>query len=114
MTVIGGSVLASPSLAATGIWRRSTYVPLVGQSFTVRGYSTPLQLIRIDDVSKRLAGSQKAFVLIFRASGGPGALPHGLPRLSNSSLGSFSMFLSPVLSQSSDATFAAVIDRTHG
>jgi hypothetical protein len=113
-TLIGGSVLAVPSLAATGIWRRSTYVPLIGQTFTVRNYKSPLQLVRIDDLPARPAGSQNAFALEFHAAGGATALPRGVPRLSNSSLGSFSMFISPVLSDGSGTTFVAVIDRTHG
>lgn len=114
VTLVGGSALAGTSLAATGIWSRSTYVPLVGQSFTIRGYSSPAQLVRIDDLPGAPVGSDRAFALVFRMSGDAGALPNGLRRLTNPSLGSFSMFLSPALSKSSDTPLVAVINRTHG
>src|SRR5436305_14815341 len=86
VTLVGGSALAGTTLAATGIWRRSTYVPLVGQSFTIRGYSSPAQLVRIDDLPGAPVGSDRAFDIVFRMSGDAGAIPNGHRRLMLTSL----------------------------
>lgn len=118
LTMGGGGGVASalmrPSAAtAKRIWSRSTYEPLVGNSFAVRGHQSPLKLVEILDLPHRPAGSDRAFTLVFSAPRKT-ALSPDLPALSHPEVGTFSMFLSPGASSGSSQHFYAVIDRTHG
>lgn len=116
LTLSGGAVasaLIRPSAAAQRIWSRSTYVPLVGDSFAARGHTSPLKLVEILDLPQRPAGSDEAFTLVFRGPGGA-TLGPDIPTLSHPAVGRFSMFLSPGAGSGSSQPFYAVVDRTHG
>ena len=117
LTLSGGGVasaLTGPSAAAAKrIWSRSTYVPLIGESFAVRGHRSPVKLVDIRDLRHRAAGSDCAFTLVFSALDGT-VLSPDLPTLSHPAVGTFSMFLSPGARSGSSQPFYAVVDRTHG
>jgi hypothetical protein len=112
----GGAAVAAvrrSAAAATSVWSRASYAPLVGASFYIRGYRS-VQLLAIEDLPFRPAGSDNAFLLRFRTTSGAGPLPAGLPSLNHPSLGTFSLFLTPGVVSRSGRGFMAVIDRTHG
>jgi hypothetical protein len=118
LTFAGGGVAAAAArksaAAATSVWSRASYSSLVGASFYIRGYRS-VQLLGIEDLAGRPPGSDGAFLLRFRTSGGAGPLPEGLPSLYHPALGSFPMFLVPAKVQAgAKRNFLAVIDHTHG
>ena len=106
----------SPASAAASVnhLKRSTYTPLVGQSFAPA--SVELSLVSVSDVAgakhaKALAGSEDAFVLTFS---GPASSPleSGIQRLRHPRIGEFEMFLSPVGQPGRDRRYEAVVDRS--
>jgi hypothetical protein len=118
LTLVGGTAAAAAvrtwRVAAVTPWRRSSYVPLIGKSFSVSGYDSPLRLLSVEDLIARPAGSENAFLLRFQSAAGAGPLPAGLPSLHHPALGRFPLFLTTGKVLSSGRRFMAVIDRTHG
>jgi hypothetical protein len=105
---------AAPAAAAPGHLRRSSYIGLVGEGFSVG--SADLRLLSIDDlagatVDKSLAGSEDAFVLAFS---GPldAALEGGTHSVSHPALGRFELFVSEVGQPQFERRHEAVIDRS--
>ena len=96
-------VLASPAAAATAganshssRWKRSTYTPLVGKTFTIAGSSSSFVLSQVADlVPAATSGAQDQFSLLFTSAGGQ-LLPQATYDLNNASLGTVSLFLVPV------------------
>ncbi len=117
LTLFGGgtaSALAATRRASgSRVWRRSSYHPLVGHAFSVRGSHARLRLASVENLPARPAGSENAFALTFKTSS-PVTLPHGLPTLHHPALGRFQLFLVPAAASGASAGFFAVIDRTHG
>ncbi|MCW2544117.1 MAG: hypothetical protein JWM40_1669 [Frankiales bacterium] len=91
------ALTAVPALAAptrTAALRRSTFTPVVGQSFTLalgsRSYTAKLDAI--GDFNAATKGSDRAFTLLFR-----GTVPaEGICQVSNSKIGSVNLFVAPV------------------
>jgi hypothetical protein len=113
----GGPASALARVSATIIpnaFSRSTYTPLVGAAFTVKGLSSSLRLVAIGDVPFRPAGSDLAFTLSFDAPARVAALPGDPPLLSHPKLGRFSMFLTPGAVAGGRMVFTATVDRTYG
>jgi hypothetical protein len=107
---------AGTAVAAGGAhqWRRSSYRPLVGQRFSVGGSSRGLRLTGVKDLPNGPAGSEKGFLLIFRAPHGTAFAAHDIPRLHHRAVGTVPMFLSPGSSSSAGQSFVAVVNRLHG
>jgi hypothetical protein len=98
----------------TGAWHyRSSYHPLVGQRFTVRGSNVKLQLVAVKDLNTHQAGSENAFALTFDATPGGAPLPAPLPLLHHHALGHFHLFMTPGLSMPGVQSYTAVINRLH-
>ncbi len=103
LVVLGSDVVAAaPGVAA--YLRRSTYVSLLGSTFTVAGHA--LKLAAVDDVAgPGLAGSEAAFELVFT---GPAGLDQGTYPFRHAQLGRFELFLVP----SAPGTYVVTVDRS--
>lgn len=114
LTVAGAATLSSSAQAATAVYKRSTYTPLVGQQFTYGKVGAALRLTNVADVVGAPVGSNDAFALVF--SGPSGGLPaqRNVPILSNPVLGKVAMFISATGGAGDAAQFVAVINRLHG
>jgi hypothetical protein len=102
---------AAWAAASQSYLKRSSYLPLVGQTFTVLGSGVSLQLTAVQDIAGAPAGSNDAFALIFGAAPGARAIK-AVPTLSQPSLGSFQLLLAPGQASSAGASYSAIINRT--
>jgi hypothetical protein len=113
-------VLSVPSSALARRWQRpshwlrSSYRPLVGQRFTVRGSKVQLKLTAVHDLNKRQAGSENAFALIFHSPPGAPRLKNQVPQLDHPALGRFKLLISPGEASRNGQPYAAIINRLHG
>lgn len=128
MLAAGGSagaaafVALNPQLAAAATaiggdpahLRRSTYLPLIGQQFSLGwwGSSSSLLLAQISDLS-HLKGREDAFSLTFL---GDAATPDGgaSVALRHPKLGRFELFLVPIDREGDPQRYEAVINRSVG
>ena len=101
------------ALTTLSPWRRASYLPLVGQSFSVRGYASPLTLTSVGDLQSGPAGSDNAFALMFRTPSGARPMPSSLGVLTHATLGTFSLMLVPGEAPGSARGYVAVINRVH-
>ena len=110
--------LAAPALnqggAGPDYLRRATYLPLVGEDFTVGRHV--LKLTAVGDVlgalnDGRLRGHDEAFALEF--AGVADALDHDIHVLSHPLIGPFPMFIGPAgAARGMAQTYAVVVDRS--
>jgi hypothetical protein len=109
-----------PALAASGssnapaYLRRSSYIPLAGQSFTaISGdQSQALKLVSISDVERAgLAGADDAFVLELSGALGQ-TIEQAVHTFKHPTLGSFDVFVTPVDLPQSSQSYAVVVDRS--
>jgi hypothetical protein len=108
--------LAAPVPASL---RRSAYTPLVGSSFDAvapGGGSETLTLAAVGDLVRArsdptFVGRDDAFALSFTGPSGA-VLDSAVHTLSNATLGSVSLFISPVDQPDGDQTYEVVVDRS--
>jgi Domain of unknown function (DUF6916) len=94
--------------------RRSTYLPLMGQQFSLGwwGSSSSVMLASIADLPY-LKGREDAFSLTFL--GEAATPPEGAPvALRHPKLGRFELFLAPIGRETDMQRYEAVINRSHG
>jgi hypothetical protein len=96
------------------VWARSSYTPLVGQAFSVKGASRRLKLVAISDLTKQSAGSEDAFALVFHAIAGTTVDDMAPATFSHASIGSFPLSVIPGTTATGMASFTAVINRLYG
>ncbi len=111
-----GSALAKVTSRARRdhAWRRSTYVPLVGQRFRVKGSTVPLRLTAIRDIQGAPRGSENGFELVFHSSRKRSFRAKLPPTLRHPGLGSVDLFVTPGEGTARGQSFSAVINRVHG
>jgi hypothetical protein len=93
---------------------RSSYVSVLGQSFTVAGTATALQLTGVQDLNANQAGREDAFALVLVDGTDDTALPDGLPELSHPQFGTLPLMLVPGTADAAGQHYVAVINRTYG
>lgn len=93
--------------------RRSSYEPLVGQTFTLQGWPRYLRLVAVQDLDPAQAGSENAFALVFHSRPGAKSLAHLTPMFHHRQLGSFRMMVTPGLPSARGQTYTAIINRLH-
>lgn len=109
---------ASSAVEARGL-RRSDYAPHIGQRFRLvppDGTAVSARLVRVDDfpgrVGRGLAGSEVAFILIFRAGLGEPRAGQAVMSVVHPGGGARDLLLSPAGSAArSSIDYAAVINR---
>jgi hypothetical protein len=111
----GGVLLgAKPaSAAAANPLARSTYAPLVGQTFTLsqNGASVSAVLDSIDDLTSAPAGkADSCFSVVFTSAAGS-SLPEGISTVAHRRLGAPQLFLAPVDRGATAQHFQAVVNR---
>jgi hypothetical protein len=92
--------------------RRKSYLPLVGQRFSVLQSPVKLRLVAVKDLNKHQSRSNNAFALTFLAP--PGVHELGTtPSLRHPALGSFTLFVVAGAPTRRGQTYTAVINRLH-
>ena len=115
-----GMVAASPAL----IWKPSTFIPHIGQTFTVNGgraHNVKLNLLHVQPGIARIyrgpgkivnAPADECFILVFH---GPRdqTLPQAVYEFAHPKLGRFSLLINPGKTSPQGTAYEAVVNHVH-
>jgi hypothetical protein len=113
---VGGAVALGPTrLASAGSLpappaqlTRSVFAPTVGKYYWIQGTFKRLTLVEIGDLPGAPAGAEGQFSLLFSA---PTAITGGVLSLTNLTLGTISLFVSPIDRGLANNFYEAVVNR---